>query len=84
MASIAFATLATYYGKTNKLGGDIQNLIFLQTPNTIVMFNINEEDKDAYVINSTSHLGLTPHRWWEEEALVVEAGKLEGDMGMRV
>jgi hypothetical protein len=51
VASITFATLATYYGKTNKLGGDTQNFIFLQTPNTIVMFNINEEDKDAYVLN---------------------------------
>jgi len=32
----------------------------------------------------TSHSGLTPPRWWEEEALVLEAGKLEGDVGMRV
>ena len=37
----------------------------------------------TYPSPTTSHLGLTPPRWWEEEALVVEAGKLEGDVGMR-
>ena len=28
--------------------------------------------------------GLPPHRWWEEEAPVVEAGRLEGDGGVKM